>query len=167
MSGATKFASDFWHGEQSKSKLFMQMHKYDRILRDNCDLAKRIEREYGGVSLQFVAFGGEKKGRPDVGFFVNRTEPGVFLLRIAETQGALHAVCVDNRSAPGMIFDCVEREALELSSEALKLCVGSGAVLKGIDDVRRVVVHNSKLDGSSKKRGRSKSERRAKRARIE
>ena len=57
--------------------------------------------------------------------------------------------------------------ACELSSEALKLCVGSGAVFKGIDDVRRVVVHNSKLEGSSKKRSRSKSERRAKRARIE
>ena len=71
----------------------------------------------------------------------DRETAGVYVLRTWDYRGLKHAICIDARYWPSLIYDCAEPHPLKLEREALLLCCGDGNPrdFNKFDDVRRVL----------------------------
>ena len=171
ISDATSLALRFFKAEIERDAKFKAKHGYRMVVRDNNDIVKELQGTYGGVDLDFVK---RKVGGKSVSvrnfspsFFTRREVEGVFVLRLIDKSRSSHAICIDTREDPGLVYDCSESFAMKLCDESISLCVGDGEELQEIDDVRRVIVHSTARDEGKKKRHRSKSKRRAEKKRRE
>ena len=72
----------------------------------------------------------------------NPETQGVYIVRIHDVYDRKHAVCLDLRSSPGIIYDSAEAYALTLCEESFRMCCGEAdpAKYKGFDDLRLVRV---------------------------
>jgi len=73
-------------------------------------------------------------------------------VRRSDSGGNQHAICIDNREEPGLIYDSSEEYAMILSGDSLRVCVGKDTEYSGVDDIR-AVVQNGEY-GSRKRRSR-------------
>jgi len=97
---------------------------------------------------------------PEAAFFLRRRRPGVYVLRVADSGGNQHAICIDNREEPGLIYDSSEEYAMILSGDSLRVCVEKDTEYSGVDDIR-AVVQNGEY-GSRKRRSKPGSSARRK-----
>ncbi|CDF33335.1 unnamed protein product [Chondrus crispus] len=67
-----------------------------------------------------------------------REQAGVYVLRITDVNHLQHAVCIDARTEPALIYDCAERFAMQLKDTSLRLCCPAADPTKFqyFDDVR-------------------------------
>ena len=67
-----------------------------------------------------------------------RGQASVYVLRITDVIHLRHAVCIDARTEPGLIYDCAERFAMQLKDTSLRLCCPAADPTKFqyFDDVR-------------------------------
>ena len=75
-----------------------------------------------------------EKDHPVYGLgFVASLRQGVFLVKLSGTDNVIHCITVD--ASAKLIYDGNERNALHLSIEGLKLCLGAGSYLIDIEEV--------------------------------
>ena len=97
----------------------------------------------------------------DVSWFLRLfrgSQAGVYVLRITDIHHVQHAVCVDARMEPALIYDCAERYATQLKDTSLHLFCPAGDPNKFhyFDDVRLLSRTNRHRRGANQSPGQEK-----------
>ena len=130
-------ADRLWMAEAARVAAFERRMNYSPSVHHSTHVQRVIRADHHGtVSLDRVAPppGAIIEGRSssklplwrssDVSWLVcmPRGQAGVYVLRITDVNHLRHAVCVDARTEPGLIYDCAERFAMQPKDTSLRLC---------------------------------------------
>ncbi|CDF38263.1 unnamed protein product [Chondrus crispus] len=161
-------ADRVWAAESERVTEFERRKNYSPSVHHFTHVQRTLQADYHGtVSLDHVVPppGSTVHGRSsarsplwrssDVSWLLRLStsvEAGVYVLRLNDIHRFQHAICLDARSEPALIYDCAERYAMQLTSSSLRLCCPAGDPTKFqyFDDMR--VVHRmAKRDRSDGK----------------
>ena len=150
-------AVHYWKSEMKKVKKERHEFGYRRRIRDFKDLQKGFSARY----CKYTQFQKVSLSRLHALLELpeNSETQGVYLARVSDVHGRRHAVAIDAKSSPGLIFDSAEEFAMDLNEESFKLCCGEAdpAFYHSFDDVRRIVVRKPT-------KGRSRGTKRCRRS---
>lgn len=141
-------ALEFLKNENQCRKSYLRVSWYFPSIRDSNDLNYIIRNSLSGmVTLTCPHVDGYCfDGCSLIWLTSLKTNPNtiaVYLARVLDHTGAMHAICIDARTKDPIMYDCAKVYAMKLSVSNMRICFGEGnpSDFYRVDDDRRVVLN--------------------------